>query len=90
MMIDTSTDALLEEAEAIVRAEWMRVRASGFFWPCTERPVGQTGATPMLVAVDLDQRGARQTDRGTQWSVRRRPRRVWPSERSPPDRNDPA
>jgi uncharacterized protein (DUF885 family) len=87
MIIDTSTDALLEEAEAIVRAEWLRLRESGFGGPSAEMPAVRSRATPVPVAVALGQPGARYTGGGGQWPARRRPRRVWPSERSPPDHN---
>ena len=87
MTIDTSTDALLEEAEAIVRAEWLRLCGSGFVAMCAETPAVRRRATSVPVAVTLGQRGARQTGNSGNWSARRRPRRVWPSERSPPDHN---
>jgi hypothetical protein len=94
MTIDTSTDALLEEAEAIVRAEWMRLhrgialRDREFVGTCAEMPAARICATPVLVTVALDERGARQAGGRGQWPPRRRPRSVWPSQRSPPQHND--
>ncbi|HEY9302799.1 MAG TPA: hypothetical protein VIO95_00745 [Mycobacterium sp.] len=89
MTIDTSTDALLEEAEAIVRAEWLRLRESEFFASCAELPAVRSRAIPIVVTVALDQRDARLTGGGGQWPARRRARRVWPSQRSPPEHHDP-
>ncbi len=85
MTIDTSTDALLEEAEAIVRAEWLRLCESGFVGTSAEMSAVRGRATSVPVAVALGQRGVRHTGGSGQWPARRRPRRVWPSERSPPD-----
>jgi hypothetical protein len=53
-------------------------------------PAARLCAPRVLVTVALDERGARQTGGCGQWPPRRRPRRVWASQRSPPEHNDPA
>jgi hypothetical protein len=91
MTIDTSTDALLEEAEAIVCAEWLRlqhdtaVRELALVGTCTELPAVRKRASPAVVARALDQHGGQQTGGSGEESARRRPRGVWPTQRSPPN-----
>jgi hypothetical protein len=94
MTIDTSTDALLDEAEAIVCAEWLRLqhdnalRELDLLGTCTELPAARTRASLAVVAVALDPRGGQQTGGSGQWSARRRPHGVWPTQRSPPNQKD--
>jgi hypothetical protein len=88
MTIDTPTDALVEEAEAIAHAEWMRMLECEFLGICAERPAVRSRARPVVVTVALDQRGGWQAGGNEPWPARRRPRRVWPTQRSPPDFNN--
>lgn len=91
MSIDTLTDALLDEAEAIVCAEWLRLqqdaglRELALVGTCTELPAARKRALPAVVAVALDQPGSQQTGDSRQESARRRPGSVWPTQRSPPN-----
>jgi hypothetical protein len=91
-MITAPTDALLDEAEAIVRAEWIRLQHDMDVRRRqipAEMPTARLCAKPAVVSVALDQRGARQPGDTGQWPARRRSGRVWPTQRSPPqhDRN---
>jgi len=91
MSIDTLTNALLEEAEAIVCAEWLRLqqdtalREFALVGTCTELPSARKRAAPAVVAGALDQYGRQQTGGSGQESARRRPHGVWPTQRSPPN-----
>jgi hypothetical protein len=91
MSIDTLTDALLDEAEAIVCAEWLRLqhdtalRELALVGSCTELPAARKRASSAVVAGALDQRGRQQTGGSGQESARRRPHGVWPTQRSPPN-----
>jgi hypothetical protein len=85
----TLTEIVLDEAEAIVRAEWMRLQhdvpcGSARRMACSEMPAARTRpgttatAIPRRPSPSLPRRESRQAPRrGAQ-------RRVWPTQRSPP------
>jgi hypothetical protein len=79
------TDALLDEAEAIVRAEWLRLQqeTAARRRQCAEDrlelPAARVGAPAAVVTAALDQRAARHTGGTGQSPVRRRSGRVWPT-----------
>jgi hypothetical protein len=86
------TDIVLDEAEAIVRAEWLRLqrnapRAGAHCAECSEMPaartrilIGAAAGTPRPPSPSPPRRQA-------EWAPRRgAQRRVRPTQRSPPDR----
>jgi hypothetical protein len=93
MISDALTETAVEEAERIVRAEWMRLhrdtvpheqarRAA-----CCEMPAARTHlvTVPPMTAIDERSRPAPGWRAG--WPRRGGPqRRVWPTQRSPPRR----
>lgn len=93
MTVSTRSDALLEEAETIVWAEWMRILHTtapsdeGFTVARTELPAAPP-RPPQVVIVNEMRDGAgalppdfRQPNRtGDRWSRYR----IWPTQRSPP------
>lgn len=90
MTTDTLTEALLEEAEAIVRAEWLRVQRDTAL---AESPLVEAGAEAPAARLCPSQVAAVTTilDRpggpppgSRQRSIRRRQDPVWPTQRSPP------
>jgi len=93
MTTDTLTEALLEEAEAIVGAEWLRVHGdtalaeSPFAGACAEAPAARPRPTPVAaVTTTLDRPGGPPPG-SRQGSIRRRQDPVWPTQRSPPTHN---
>jgi hypothetical protein len=90
MTTDTLTTTAIDDAEAIVRAEWMRMEHddahSGHEYPtgCSEKPA----ARPRLVTcatMPLKWPGPTPSICRAGWSPTRGPvRRVWPTQRSPP------
>jgi len=92
MTTETLTDALLEEAETIVWAEWMRLLyattpSQHQLTPtCAEMPAARP--RPPQVATRtamLDRPGAARPRDRKQWPIGRRSSRpVWPTQRSPP------
>lgn len=84
MSTDTLADAVVEEAEEIVQAEWERLQRELFgadaqlpaIWP--QPP--QVG----ICTTTLGRRRASSACRDRRWSTRRPPGRVWPTQRSPP------
>ncbi len=90
MTTDALTETVIEEAEAIVRAEWMRLQHGdasdehACCAVCSEMPAAQ----PRLMrgftrTAALERSGAPRRRAG--WPPRRGPqRRVWPTQRSPP------
>jgi hypothetical protein len=85
-------DAVLDEAEAIVRAEWMRLqhhhavgeyeRSAGGCEMLAVRPRALDGATPTSTVERAEAPPARRRDG---WTLGRGPRRkVRPTQRSPP------
>jgi|GEM_PF-2250515 hypothetical protein len=91
MIADVLTEALLDEAEAIVHAEWMRLqcgasRDAARYAVCSEMPAARpclvTSAT--LTATIGRSRQAPERCRAG-WPSRGGPqRRIWPTQRSPP------
>jgi hypothetical protein len=86
---DALTDTVIEEAEAIVRAEWMRLRGAApcddHPETCCEMPAARTYAVMITSTAILEW--------SRPWALERRPgwprrgglqRRVWPTQRSPP------
>jgi len=92
MTTDTLTDALLEEAETIVWAEWMRLRCATAprqrqFTPTCAEMLAARPRPPQVVirTAMLDRPGASRLRYRKQWPVGRRSNRpVWPTQRSPP------
>lgn len=91
MTTDTLTDALLEEAETIVWAEWMRLRCAAalsrqFIPTCAEMPAARRCPPQVVIRTAmLDRPGAPRPRYRKHWPVSRRSsRRVWPTQRSPP------
>jgi hypothetical protein len=90
MTADTLTVPAIDEAEAIVRAEWLRIEHDdalrGHEYPtvCSEEP----DARPRPVkcaAVILERPRPTPLRRRAGWSPKCGPvRRVWPTQRSPP------
>jgi hypothetical protein len=88
---DTLTEALLEEAEAIVRAEWLRLhdlqpRGHGLSRRCTELPdIRHRQPHAIVTTVAVGPRGLRHgCASGEQPARRSLPLRVSPTQRSPP------
>lgn len=89
MAIDTLTDTVLDEAKAIVRAEWMRLQLNNTALgesQIAEAPAARPHPTHVTqLTTTLDRNWA------TSWqqagSTRRRQNRVWPTQRSPPTHN---
>lgn len=84
--IDTLTATVLDEAETIVRAEWMRLQLdTALSEPhVAEAPAARPRPTQVApVTTTLDRPGQPLNDCG-HWSTRRRQNRVWPTQRSPP------
>lgn len=84
MSTDTLAEVLIEEAEAIVRAEWERLLGEllGAYAqiPAVRPEPRQAG----IRATTLGRPGAPPASRDRRWTTRRRPGRVWPTQRSPP------
>lgn len=87
MSTDTLIEALLEEAEAIVWAEWVRLqREYGLAGTDSVMPVTRRRPPKAYVRTAVtDGHGARRAWPGGQWPARRGPgRQVWPTQRAPP------
>lgn len=92
MTTDTLTDALLEEAETIVWAEWMRLRCATTphqrqFTPTfAEMPAARPRPLQVVIRTAmLDRPSAPRPRYRKQWPDGRQPSRpVWPTQRSPP------
>jgi hypothetical protein len=97
MTTDTLTDALLEEAETIVWAEWMRLLyatspSQHQFTPtCAELPAARPRPPQVATRTALrDRPGAPRPCYRKQRPAGRRSRRpVWPTQRSPPPTHHP-
>jgi hypothetical protein len=94
MISDALTEAAVEEAERIVRAEWMRLhhdtvpheqarRAA-----CCEMPAARAYPVTVAPVTAIDERSRQAPPRRRAgWPRRGEPqRRVWPTQRSPPRR----
>lgn len=90
MTTDTLTEALLEEAEAIVGAEWMRVQRETalaeypFAGACVEAPAARPRPTQVACLTTTFDRPCGAPLGNRQGSIRRRQDPVWPTQRSPP------
>lgn len=83
MTTDTLIGAL-QEAEKIVSAEWLRVQCE-LIATCSETPATRAGAARVaLLTAIADTPGAPPPCDGARQPTRRRPGRVWPTQRSPP------
>lgn len=91
MISGALNETVIEEAEAIVRAEWMRVQHEGAWHeqvrpaPCSEMPAALpcivTLATIAIVEPSRPLLGRRRTGLARRGGPQRR---VWPTQRSPP------
>ncbi|EFG78276.1 MULTISPECIES: hypothetical protein [Mycobacterium] len=88
MAIDTLTDTVLDEAERIVRAEWMRLQLdTALSEPqVAEAPAARPRPTQVAAVTTTLDRPSRPPSDSSQGSTRRRQNRVWPTQRSPPTR----
>ncbi|MFL0277357.1 hypothetical protein [Mycobacterium sp. SMC-19] len=90
MTTDTLAAEVLDEAEYIVRAEWLRVLTAAVpgHWTAvpTEMPVARPRSLKLaLLSVISEQRDASlPASRQHRPATRRRNTRVWPTQRSPP------
>lgn len=90
MTTDTLAAEVLDEAESIVRAEWLRLLTAGAPGNCTAAPTEMPVARPRPPKLALrgappDRRDAPlPASRRHRSATRRRNRRVWPTQRSPP------
>lgn len=92
MTTDTLTDALLDEAETIVWAEWMRLMYVStpshrqFTRTCAEMPAARPRPPQVLTCIALLERpGAPRSRYRTPWpAARGSSQPVWPTQRSPP------
>ncbi|WP_006242337.1 hypothetical protein [Mycolicibacterium tusciae] len=92
MTTDALTETVLDEAEAIVRAEWIRVHhddAASEHARCpvgSEMPAARTRLPRIAPSTAIDkQTGATPPRRCGGWAPRCAPqRRIWPTQRSPP------
>ncbi len=90
MITGTPTDSLLDEAEEIVRAEWMRLQfESGSYVACAKMRAVRVRGRPAVVTAVVSQPGAWRCADSQPLLTRYWPRRVWPSQRSPPNQKDP-
>jgi hypothetical protein len=90
MTTDTLIDVSLEEAEAIMRAEWLRLQhdTASRERQFAEAPAARPRPTHVALLTTCSPRPARRPPPGSrQRSTRHRPKRVSPSQRSPPKRN---
>ncbi|MEZ0382524.1 hypothetical protein [Mycobacterium sp. pW045] len=90
MTTDTLTAEVLEEADRIVRAEWLRLLAAAIPECChavhTEMPAARPRPPELAIRnATPERRGAPPPGSPRNRSdTRRRSRRVWPTQRSPP------
>ncbi len=84
-------DAVLEEAETIVWAEWMRLLYAAMpngrqTATCAELPAARPRPPRVVILTAMrDRPGAPRPGDREQWPIgRRSSRRVWPTQRSPP------
>lgn len=90
MTTDTATAAALDEAENIVRAEWLRLLTAAdtgnLTAVTTELPVARPRPPKLaLCGITFGRRDAPlPAGRRHRSATRRRNRRVWPTQRSPP------
>jgi hypothetical protein len=95
MTTDTLTAEVLDDAECIVRAEWLRLLSAAIPEHCAAVPAEMPVARPRppqlaIRSARLDRRGAPPpASRSHRWATRRRNSRVWPTQRSPPGRRPP-
>jgi hypothetical protein len=92
MITDALTNTVIEEAEAIVRAEWIRLhhgsapREQARRAACCEMPAARPcTVTVATLAAILERSPLSPPRRRAAWPRRAGPqRRVWPTQRSPP------
>lgn len=89
MTTDALTDTVVDEAEAIVRAEWLRLQhdnALGEHARCSEMPAAvHRPVRAATLTATLKGSQPSPPRRGAGWPPRCGPlRRVWPTQRSPP------